>query len=348
MVSIKSVLDAVGSSGGVAWSIFNTLFATLGLATGGGITGLIGLLSCILFLVVGIPTFYFSYQEEKQNSEELKQLLEQRMYIVSAYLGAYVQGILKQYYAENKDHNFEKDEFIFYLQNTIVKDGKLDRLERFFFGKKLLLNISSNESLLEQIFFAMREKKPFIIDEDGQIFQFTQLISKKSPPATYLLIKGFRGFIGGFGTIAGGSGGFAGLLIGLGLFSGFSAFPLVGLISLGSSLVIGAAVAGEVIDQAKRDYEDRLVIDSLKDMSKALKTLWEERQLTNAIRFSQQPTAKKYVSEDALFKIEKEVKYVCSLKETIKVSFFKPSKQQKTLQKPLDGVPIPLRESLVL
>ena len=85
-------------------------------------------------------------------------------------------------------------------------------------------------------------------------------------------VAAFYGFVGTFGAVAGCSAGVAGLLTGLGLFSGFAAFPFVGWCILGFAFSLALFAAVSAFEESKEMAKNELWKHTVKTSYQVLKT----------------------------------------------------------------------------
>lgn len=66
MSLLKSGFAGIGTASGVAWPFFGLIVSIFVLTTGGGFALALGAVSAVLFVLVSIPVFYWTYQHFKK------------------------------------------------------------------------------------------------------------------------------------------------------------------------------------------------------------------------------------------------------------------------------------------
>ncbi|HRD69230.1 MAG TPA: hypothetical protein PK657_03730 [Legionella sp.] len=240
MTLFKSSVNGIGTGAGVAWPLFGIVFGAIGGTIGSPVSLMLGLGSVILFFTVTLSVTYFSYKDAKNAQRETQSSIEKN-------------------------------------QNKLV-----ERIESY-----LALNKNGGEPILEQIrtdFEIINRSNPqsaviplLMAIKNNNIKDFIKDLSVKASQApmsgSTLAIKGFFGFVGTFGSIAGCSAGVAGLLTGLGLFSSFAAFPVTGFCLLSAAIFLGIVAARRAVTEYKRESAHQEMNNQLKNINKELNRL---------------------------------------------------------------------------
>ena len=281
---LKSFITGLGTGSGVAWPLFGITCAILGASIGGPLSLALGATSICLFFSVSIPIFYFSYMDELKNELQQQNLFNKNNKKLHASIENYLQCIYKHYAQDSHAQVFTD-----YCERIINKDLHDSVALKTNSALSLLLE------LIQQQHELMKNNPP-----SGKFKHIARCVCNniplKSLPFSKLVIPAFFGFVGTFGSIAGGSAGVAGLLTGLGIFSSFSAFPLLGWTILGAAVLMGSFVAICAALQAEEHYQTQELINDLKKMHHQLNKATLERNLNATILKATEdlnPSAKK-------------------------------------------------------
>lgn len=257
MSLIRSIFNGVGSGAGAAWPPFGITFALVGAAIGGPISITLGSIAIATFLAVGISITYFSYKEQQEAKSVLVNKIKRNTIELQISISHYLRTQSKK--------NSEED------LRQIASHARNSPLHF------ILTAINDNYTELSQ-HLKNHTLTPKIIHE-----LITKSIPPKSAPLSVLLTPAFFGFIGTFGATAGCSAGVSGLLIGLGAFSSFAAFPILGISILASALLFGIVVGVNAALEAQKKYQAQEQNKLIKAMHHQLKHAHVERAMVNGI-----------------------------------------------------------------
>ncbi|MFC3908338.1 hypothetical protein ACFORL_04520 [Legionella dresdenensis] len=233
MAFFKPLLDAVGSGGGVAWSAFGIISATMGLASGGVLSLIFGYSAISAFLLIFFPVLILSYQAVQKQQQQLAEKIIESCQMLQIQIRDYLELCHKHFLKRSPGGNI--DEFRTSLSRKIDKDLRKLRLS----------NKGCLADFLQQI-FDRNTLNQFIHHKynTGPLPEINiKFPADKRAPFSTIAIASFFGFIGGFGAVAGGSAGISGLLMGMGLFAGFTAMPILGWSLLAAALLVAALAA---------------------------------------------------------------------------------------------------------
>lgn len=268
MVFLKSLLNGVGSGSGVAWPLFGILFAVLGGAIASFFSLTLGAISIALFFTVGCLIFYFSYQEQKDNEKLFQNQFHKNQHKLVTDINEYIKSI---YIYSSYKKNVEDSNELF--KRILIMD--LNKIG----------NVDAN-SPLYNILTALKEEYELnqcIPNDKNVLKNIAYKSSKQSVPASKKMIPAFSAFVGTFGSIAGSCAGVSGLLTGMGIFSGFAAFPLLGWGVLLFALISGAALAYEAFTESIDDFKKIQLNLMMKNMHQQLSKATMERNLNAAL-----------------------------------------------------------------
>lgn len=236
MTFLKSSLDGIGTAAGVAWPLFGILASSLGLAAGSGLAFASGSVSAVLFCTVCIATFYVSYQTMRREDNWLK----------------------THYFEEQKKLSINLMQCLNSSRATHCEQALMDILHDAVPNLARTFQLDNIQT--------SNKRRAFIID-------LLSNVQKKPMPKNKLFKTGMISGFGAFGSIAGCTAGFIGLLTGLGLVSGFSAFPIIGLGALAVAGFFAGVVAVEAGKKALQRHKMEESIRCAKILRKKLKTL---------------------------------------------------------------------------
>ncbi|WP_419419569.1 hypothetical protein ACNVED_13840 [Legionella sp. D16C41] len=244
MAIIKPAIDGVGTASGVAWPAFGILSAALSLGVGSTTAFILGGICGTIFLLVSIPIAYASYKDLKQQQQNLIRKKEQHETILLSNLIALFAKV-SQYKMNNaisstefiaitiqalKEKNSDKDKLFVRLLNYLNACGiynTYNNLEPKLFNS--LLQEHVNQFIIQEL-----NQSNYAVENNAQINLAT-----------------FQGFVGAFGTIAGGGAGLTGLLMGLGLMASFNVIPLAGIAILVTATIISIYMADKAAQRAE-------------------------------------------------------------------------------------------------
>ncbi|MGQ3889118.1 hypothetical protein ACQUW5_08825 [Legionella sp. CNM-1927-20] len=240
ITTIKSVLEGIGSGNG-AWPTFGILSAVLNLAIGGTTAFVLGSICGIAFLLISIPMAYKSYHNLKKQKQELEKKKEKYENQLSDNLTTLL-AMMKQY--EKLKTEIDLTDF---LEMKALELEQEDRNKDKLFARFLrYLNSLAIHNTYTQL-------EPKLLREYINQFLINELNIKSYSAEENEKVNeaALHSFFGTFGTIAGGSAGVVGMLVGLGLMASLSVMPWVGI-----AILITATVAAiYMADLAARNTE---------------------------------------------------------------------------------------------
>ncbi|HHF0524785.1 TPA: hypothetical protein ACTUT5_003359 [Legionella anisa] len=256
MVYFKSIINGIGTGAGVAWPMFGIVFSVVGASIGGLVSFALGGVAIALFMMISTAIFYLSYQkaqEEEQRSQTLLQKNEQKL---MEFVNEYIYNIYKSYQLTAKTIPFKAflSSQLDQQLSAIAKDEKKTPLYQ---SLKLIKILIEQQLLKEKSILPIIEQK---------------IIQQYSVPYSNVIIPIFYAFVGTFGSIAGCSAGISGLLTGLGLFSSFAAFPILGWGILGFAISMGIFAANNAISETQETSKNELLNQTVKKMYQHLKS----------------------------------------------------------------------------
>lgn len=276
MQRLKPLGDGIGTAAGVAWPTFGLIFGALGLTISGLAATILGAISIGIFILVFAPITYWSYKNYIDDKAQLKQKIGQleNNYVELAF--KYLSTLM--------------DEYLFAHRITSLKHNDIDKAVQFI-HEKIQHDINSKKISpnhpcvqLWKNYCHQHDNNQFLnkfanlyyIDDDGYdeykqlcklniVLRDIMAIRDKNNSVLHQTIPlsignhikmGAMGFFSAFGSIAGCSAGVAGLLLGLGVFTGLSSIPIVGWAAIAGALVFGFAVAAVCIYSAREKNKD--------------------------------------------------------------------------------------------
>lgn len=252
MILFKSIFNGIGTGAGVAWPSFGIVFSLIGASIGGALSVTLGVITIGLFTVISALVFYLSYKrmhEELQHNESI--LLKNEQKLINL-VGDYIYTLYKEYQVSNKTIKFQE-----YLSI---------RAKHSFLGFD-----KESQTVLHQILINKHAPDSNFSDSSVLIPIKQQRMHSYSSPFIKGLVAAFYGFVGTFGSIAGCSAGVAGVLTGMGLFSSFAAFPIIGLSILGVACLLGVFAGVSASIEAQETYKNNLWNQTVKTTYQSLK-----------------------------------------------------------------------------
>ncbi|QRN04643.1 hypothetical protein GH742_12610 [Legionella sp. MW5194] len=245
MTLSKSLFASLGTGAGVAWPLFGIVSSALSLAIGGLSVVGFGAACSLLFLIIGLPVFYISYQQEKQQQEQLE----------AKFVKA-IQELVDNLYAAFLLNGHS--DYVKFVQGWLRK--------RTDFPKRL-------EPLLLIMLSKMNKSGTKIPDQ--QMIRFAAKhyfaaieMTLPAPPAKKLAQTAFLSFVGTFGSIAGCSAGMMGVISSLGIMAGFGTVPLLAAVILSTSIICGIYVATHAIASETAGWKKSQVRQLLKSFNR--------------------------------------------------------------------------------
>ncbi|KTC91490.1 hypothetical protein [Fluoribacter dumoffii] len=268
MIFFKSVVNAIGSGAGVAWPLFGILFALLGGSVASFFSLTFAIISIALFFMVSLPVFYFSYQEMKEHEEILQVQLFKNQNKLLADIKNYIETLEQYAISEKKTVNREElfKRILMMDLNTIASEDANSPLY------SILLLLYEEYKLKHTL-----PSNPIIMD------RIMHTISLAPVPLSKKIVPSFFSFVGTFGSLTGCSAGVSGLLSGIGLFSSFTVYPLLGGGILVGALILGGIMAYNSMLKAVDDYKKNLLNQSLKAMHRQLSKATIEREINTKL-----------------------------------------------------------------
>lgn len=245
MTLSKSLFAGLGTGAGVAWPLFGIVSSALSLALGGLTVVGFGAACSLLFLLICLPVFYFSYRQEKQQKEqsEAKFVKASQELVDNLYAVFMLRG----------DCNYVK-----FVREWLRKKDE--------FPKQLV-------PFLSILLLKMNDAGAKIPDE-----QMIQLAAKHylaaiqarlpAPPAKKLAQTAFLSFVGTFGSIAGCSAGMMGVVSSLGIMTGFGAIPLLAAVILGTAIICGIYAATQAMASETAEWKKTQIRQQLKSFNR--------------------------------------------------------------------------------
>jgi hypothetical protein len=261
----RSLFNGIGSGAGVAWPLFGVVFTLLGGSIGGLLSLTLGITSIFIFFTISIPIFYFSYQEMKNKEYQFQEQLEKNKQKLLADINNYVHSIYKHYLNQTMTQDF-----ISYFKEIIYKD-----LEEI--AKKDI------NSPLYQILQVLGRHNNVLTINEIILEHITRDLSQKPTPLYKLLVPSFLAFVGTFGSIAGCSAGVSGLLTGMGIFTSFVAFPLLGWSIIGVAVIFGVITAVAASQDAQEEFKNNEINQLIKKIHRQFDKANFERDLDTAL-----------------------------------------------------------------
>jgi ABC-type multidrug transport system fused ATPase/permease subunit len=262
MLFFKSAFNGIGSAAGVAWPFFGIVFSAVGSTIGGPVSLILGSFAMGLFVLIGLSIAYFSYQQMQQDKKVLhSQLLKNEEKFTNA-LEIYINQLKMNYAIFGNKTDFNQ-----YL-DKLKENPKHTSLQQVLLNYQIALqqNLPPKEFILQNL------KNQY---------------ATQQAPYSQALIPAFFSFVGTFGSIAGCSAGVSGLLTGVGLFSSFTAFPLLGGIIISVAIGTGLYLAIDSFIDAQDIWVKNKINQEIKNTSKQL------GQITFSHATTEEPTANK-------------------------------------------------------
>lgn len=261
MLWLKSLVNGIGTGAGVAWPLFGIVFTLLGGLIGGSVSLVLGGISLCLFSAVALAIFYFSYQEMKNNEQQIQEQFNKNEQKLVGDINAYIQSLHNCYL------NTNAIDFNDYFKCRLHRD---------------LEEAQDSNSPLYQILTLINEqsdapRSKLIVE------QVAKAVAYQRAPVSKVLIPAFFSFVGTFGSIAGCSAGLSGLLTGIGLFSSFAAVPLLGWAIIGAATVCGLFTAINSAVAAGEAFKMTQLNQLYKRMHKQLRVVALDHHLEAAL-----------------------------------------------------------------
>ncbi|MFT4060217.1 MAG: hypothetical protein QM652_11790 [Legionella sp.] len=243
MIIFKSAFNGIGSAAGVAWPFFGIVFSVIGCNVGGPVSLALGGFAVTLFVSIGLSIAYLSYQQMKHEKEQLRLQLQTREEKFTNALKTYIAKRWESYAISSKNTDFSQ-----YLMQQIDKENSLYQVLKIY-----------------QIAQQRLELPPKFI-----LKTLKSQCAQQHAPYSHTLIPAFFNFVGTFGSIAGCSAGVSGLLNGVGLFSGFATFPVLGCTIICVAIGAGLCLSIDAFFDAENRWIENKINQQLKIVSQQL------------------------------------------------------------------------------
>ncbi|WP_133137665.1 hypothetical protein [Legionella rowbothamii] len=271
MALFKSIINGVGTGAGVAWPLFGIVSSVAGTSIGGLLSFTLGGIAITLFLTTCAAVFYLSYQQSQEEQQKLQMLLKKNEQKLMEFINEYIKTIDKKYQLTDKTMSFESYLLLQLNQQLLDRDNdKQSPLHQSLIIIKIMIE--------RQLF---KEKSILSLIEKEFVNPSSVPFSKAGTPM-------FFAFVGTFGSIAGCSAGLSGLFSGLGLFSSFAAFPLLGWGVLAMATSMGIFAANNAFIESQENYKNEVLNQTIKTMYQHLKNqvyLWAANVNSNIPNF---------------------------------------------------------------
>jgi hypothetical protein len=271
MAFFKSIINGVGTGAGVAWPLFGIVFSVAGASVGGLLSFTLGGIAATLFLTVCAAVFYLSYEHAQEEQQKLQILLQKNEQKLIEFINEYIKTMDKQYQLTDKKISFES--YLLLQLNQQLSDRDNNKQSPLHQSLIIIKIMSEQQLFKEKSILSLIEK---------------EFVNPVSIPFSKAITPMFFAFVGTFGSIAGCSAGLSGLFSGLGLFSSFAAFPLLGWGVLAIAASMGIFAADNAFIDAQKNYKHEVLNQTVKTMYQHLKNqvyLWAASVNSNIPNF---------------------------------------------------------------
>ncbi len=254
MIMFRSAFNGIGSAAGVTWPLFGITFTLLGGTIGGVLSLALGSVCISLFVAMGLAICFFAYRDMNNTKQQLQNQLQKNEVKLLDDMDNYIACLKKKYTSSSMEVDFNT-----YLKLKLKED--------------LLFIQKNGDSPLSQILQLMSDefdKDNGEINKNNILKRITESISQQPMPIFKMLASAFSSFVGIFGSIAGCSAGFTGLLNGIGVFSSFAAFPVLGWGVLVTAFILGTYAAVGVALGENDVFKQVTLSQKFKEMHKPL------------------------------------------------------------------------------
>ncbi|GEM_PF-3735316 len=300
MQSLKPAIGSIGTASGVAWPTFGMYSSILGLTAGCIGTYILGSTIIGLFFLVAIPTCVILYKNLYSQKKADAQHFQETQAKINKLISSFLFTLLQRYQLENSFDNTTDDDCEAAMDYIIKKIN----LEINLLNEREIP--SSLKEQKHQLFVTMREyiknKQPqkfinILIKENTpnrnhdevKVKNYYSIFAKQpfSPTIpisiTHCIQTGFLEFCGAYGTVLGGTAGAAGLLAGIGVFSGIAAIPVIGWVAAGTALLLGLSMA---ISSAYQTYQKSKVYEQKLAQMESIHSILTETKNTQQCALS--------------------------------------------------------------
>lgn len=336
MSRFRSLVDGTGTAAGASFPSDSLFGGSAGILAASTASFVLGGITSILFLGIMISITYWSHSQYQRFKKKVDRVLLQNQNefgnALYDYIFVMIRALLMQ---TNQTHlnNEAQENFIKKIEKQLVKN-----LNNEDMGQQIpLFFIKNNSQLIHRVVSKIvkemgvdtnfqptvsEEKKKSLVNEIVYVSKSANQFSTR--PISWSMRVAIPGFFATYGTVAGFSCGFSGLLMSVGLFAGLAAVPVVGGVILGVAVIcglIGARLALSSYQKINKKEQLSEMLNNanyaLKDVNKTQKNKIEnelelKRQLKNQRiellrQFNQRPSIIKNVSSQfsKLFKCTK-------------------------------------------
>jgi len=270
MKLLRSILGALGSAGGIAWSSFGILSAAFSIAVASTSAIMLAATSGGLFLMFSLPVLYVLYDHYTEEEEKLNT----RLHLHEETLRAELTHFLKL------------------MNNRSCRQfGSSKNVSIYFKAMLASSPFSQTSPELKQLLHALLNDKEFnlrlFLDANitaelqqrllsSALIRITQTVIKNSqPPLTrYERFKAcLLGFVGSFGAVAGCTSGFLGLLLGVGVLASFSTVPFLGVAIVAAAAIVSTYSAIRSVQLLEKETRKKHTYKAYRSLGAALHEL---------------------------------------------------------------------------
>ncbi|KTC75350.1 hypothetical protein Lbir_0495 [Legionella birminghamensis] len=277
MSLLKSGFAGIGTASGVAWPFFGLIVSIFVLTTGGGFALALGAVSAVLFVLVSIPVFYWTYQHFKKKEDKLAERFIKYSQEFSDQLSQLIAHAQLAYQKQcETEPEFNQDFYSFLKRRLKEKACQPERDCTFILEFMAYLKQDKQQWLRILTLRGDEGKKALKKNLDEYLLLVFYSQQAKVLSASSKTEVAFTVFTGAFGSVAGFCSGFSGLLYSMGLFAGFGSFPVLGLGIL--VFAIGVAISAASLAVAVADGQERTkwLYKTLKTSGRDLQELQDE------------------------------------------------------------------------
>lgn len=307
MVLFRSAFNGIGSGAGVAWPLFGLVFSLVGGPIGSCLSLGLGIVCILLFLTISLAICYFSYKEKTKQQQQFSEKFQKNQCKLLSKIALYLEIIANQ-----TRQNISPNERLDRDLHQASQDGKGTPLYQ-------ILSIIKKE-------YPQQEER---MDNKKTMEHIATLEDMKLKPSKLQgIVTAMTGFVSTFGSVAGCSAGVSGLLTGLGLFSSFAAFPLLGWGILGTALLCGFLMAVEATSSLQEEFQLNALNNKIRKMRHQLSKTIFKHQVDSTV-FSKLSTLNSPQEEKKLF---------CLLNKPIISLVHTKNKSQDIQETPIDSL----------
>lgn len=273
MILMRSILAAMGSSGGIAWSSFGILSTAFSIAVASTAAIVLGAITGGIFVLFSLTILLVSYQHFKEEENKLNNKLIFNADKLAAELSFLIELMHTRYCSQLSPTTRFSDTIKLTLLLPPFSNTPKETRE-------FLLALFSSPDFDVQQFIDLKsdslQQRNYLAAALAGLAR--ERVKKNMPPISdYEHFKAaLFGFISVFGSVAGCTSGCVAMLIGVGLISGFSAIPLMGIAILVVAGALSVYCAVESVSLMKENVENkqtykycRTLADSLHQLNKS-------------------------------------------------------------------------------